>query len=100
MSTIGLRKVLDGDLVRRFQGLSAAGSGANSLTAAFKGGGDSQSLSAGLRTGAKTFANAVQGMNSVISLVNITESTLEGLGKVTDKLITITERATGSNVGQ
>jgi hypothetical protein len=74
--------------VRKFQGLATG----NSATT--KGASSNVTIASGLRVGAQTFARAVQGLNGVISYLNIGKSTLEGLMKITDKMLVLTESAT------
>ncbi|RMG40139.1 MAG: hypothetical protein D6719_11830, partial [Candidatus Dadabacteria bacterium] len=56
-------------------------------------GGTSVSLSDGLRIGARTFATAVQNLNSVVSFVNLSRSTLEDLGGLVDKMLSLADEA-------
>jgi len=98
MTVGGLRAGINGSLIERlsaYSGSAAAGPGQ-----AFSGGAATTGIKAGLRTGARAFSNAVQNLNNVISVVNISSNVLTELGEITDKLIDLTEKATKSNVGQ
>ena len=96
MSGISLTRAVDSRLISRFEGLSQ---GSNSAVQALSGDSSSNAIRDGLRLGARTYGTAVQGLNSLVSFVNLAQSSLEDLSKITDKLINITERATKSSVG-
>jgi hypothetical protein len=89
MGVTSLSEVINERLVLRFTGLASSGNG-NPITQ----GSSQTSISQGLRVGAQSFAQAVQGLNSAITFLNLGRDTLEKLTKVTDKLITLTEKAT------
>ncbi|RMG43623.1 MAG: hypothetical protein D6719_03505, partial [Candidatus Dadabacteria bacterium] len=91
MPRIGLTQVINSDFLNRFTGL-ARGSSTSSIKKALQGG-TSVSLSDGLRIGARTFATAVQNLNSVVSFVNLSRSTLEDLGGLVDKMISLADEA-------
>jgi hypothetical protein len=91
MSGIGLGSVVNADLINRFLGL-ASGTTAQAVTSALKG--NSTTISDGLRLGARQLGTAIQGLNAVISFVNVSHATLDNLGKLTDKMIDLAERAT------
>lgn len=87
MAISSLRNIVDGSFVRKFQGLASG----NSVTT---GGASSKiSIQTGLRVGAQTYAKAVQGLNGIISYLNLGKSTLEGLLDITDKMVTLTKTA-------
>ena len=89
-----------GNIIDRFRGL-ASGSGKTSLAAKIAGKSQpAAGLSESLRLGARTFSAALKNLNSVISVVNISQSTLEQLGEMTEKLVTLTQKATKSGIGQ
>lgn len=88
MAIASLNNVVNSKLLLRFTGLSGSG-GSNPISNS-----SSTSLSSGLRFGAQAFAQAVQGLNASISFLNITRGSLEELTKITDKLISLTEKAT------
>lgn len=92
---VGLNSIINESFVNRFTGLASEGQKANAL-----GGGQQASISSGLRRGAQTFATSTQVLNSAISFVNSSDSTLGSLEEITDDLITLAERATNPNVGQ
>ena len=98
MAIGSLRSVVNESLILCFQGV-AQGANPTSFGQSLRGGASKASLSDGLRTGARTYATAVQALNSVASLVNLSESTLQKLGKITDQLIDVTERSTKPGVG-
>ena len=96
MSQVGsLTSAVSDTLIRRFQGL-AASSATPSLTGSSA---SSNSLSNGLRAGARTYGTAVQALNSVVSLVNLSQSTLEKLGDITDKAILLANTAVRPGTG-
>lgn len=94
-----LRGVIDDTLINRFTGLAKGGTGA-SLANALTGRGDQTTIRDGLRTGARTFASAVQGLNAGISFLNVSRHTLTQLDEVTDKLLVVVEEATQSTTGK
>jgi len=98
MTVGGLRAGINGSLIERLSAYSGSTS-ANPLSA-LSGGASNSSIRSGLRTGARAFSNAVQNINNVISIVNISKDVLTELGGITDKLIDLTERASKANVGQ
>ena len=95
MARISLRGVIDDTLIRRFQGLASDAS--KSPTQALTGGGGGATIQTGLRVGARTFATAVQGLNTAITFFNTGKATLDGLGKITDKMISLAEKAGKAN---
>lgn len=101
MAEIGLRGIVDKTFVERFSALASSGSSSGSgLAQALRGGGSRVSISDGLRMGARIYATAVQNLNSTISIVNLSQDTLQKLGEITDRLITVTEQATKSSTGE
>ncbi len=97
MARISLDSIVDSKFLNRFVGLASGQSG--SVSSALRGGGDAVSIADGLRTGARLFSTSVQALNSVISVVGLTRSTLEELDGITDKLITVAKRASLSQTG-
>lgn len=93
MAIKGIRSVVNETFIKRFAAV-AAGDSSSNLAKAIRGGASTVSISEGLRLGARTFATAVQNLNSTIGVINISRDTLEKLGKITDKLISLTSRAT------
>ena len=97
MARISLNKVVTDTLVKRFQGLaSGGGSNEQSLAKALRGDSSEASIRSGLRTGAQTFAKAIQGLNLGITFFNTAKATLEDLDKITDKLIELAQRSSKS----
>jgi len=90
MASKGIGSILTESFVNRFVGLSQ---GSNTKVSAASSSSNA-SLSNGLRLGARLYGTAIQGLNSLISFINLSKSTLETLEKLTDKLINVTERAT------
>lgn len=95
MARISLRSIIDDSFVKRFQGL-ASGGNQNSLASALRGQSSQATISSGLRVGARTFATAVQGLNTAITFLNTSKATLQSLGKLTGKLSELAERASQS----
>ncbi|MBX7137485.1 MAG: hypothetical protein K1X83_05825 [Oligoflexia bacterium] len=102
MAKVSLDSVIDKSLINRFRGL-ASGSGssnaAKSVTAALSGKSGAVTIADGLRTGARTFASAVQNINSSIGLVNVSRAVLTNLGELTDKMLALAERASQNGTG-
>lgn len=96
MTVTSLRAVVDESFVLRFAGLAQSGSSNQSLAKALKGEGGGNKIETGLRFGARTFATAVQALNSGIAVLNISQSTLTGLGKLTDDMIALADEASQS----
>lgn len=99
MSRISLRGVLDESFLRRFAGLSQSSSGTSTAQALTGQGGGENQIASGLRFGARTFATAVSGLNTVITFLNVSQATLGSLEKLTDKLITLATEASLSTTG-
>lgn len=97
MAGFTLSSVIDKSFVLRLAGTAQKGTSASSLARALQGGASQTSLSSGLRFGAQTYATAIQGLNATISYMNISRGTLLELSQLTDKLITVTERAASSS---
>lgn len=95
MAPVSISTIITADYVERFKSLAGGSSG--SAPGAALGGAAKASLSDALRFGARTYTAAVQGLNSVISTLNLGEAQLHELGQITDKLIALTER---SKLGQ
>jgi flagellin-like hook-associated protein FlgL len=89
MAVTNLSSVVNSKFILRFAGLAGSGSSRNPLS-----GSSTTSISSGLRFGAQAFGQAVQGLNAGISFLNVTRGALEELTEITDKLITLTEKAT------
>ncbi|MCO6431989.1 MAG: hypothetical protein J5J00_14110 [Deltaproteobacteria bacterium] len=96
MARISLRSIINDDLINRFRGLASGGS-SNNLANALRGEASSPDIQSGLRTGARTFASAVQALNTGISFLNATGATLQQLGKLTDRMIALAEKASASS---
>jgi len=96
---ISLRGVLDDTLIKRFQGLAGSSSGGNSVANALKGGSSQASIASGLRVGARTFATAIQGLNTAVTFLNAGKSTLDVLDNLTDKMIKLADSASKASVG-
>ncbi|MBN8549853.1 MAG: hypothetical protein J0M12_11110 [Deltaproteobacteria bacterium] len=92
MSGIGLSKALNGDTLRRFASLAKQSQSASSSLRGPLG--QDQAITSGLRIGARTFSSALDGLNSAVSFVNLSEKALATLSDLTDKLIDVTRRAT------
>lgn len=97
MARISLRSVIDDTLIKRFQGLASTSSSSTGFSAASASQASSTSIESGLRVGARTFATAVQGLNTAITFLNTSKSSLEVLGGITDKMIDLAERASSSS---
>lgn len=96
---ISLSSVIDDRLIKRFQGVASSSSG-NSLAKALSGQGSSTaSIGTGLRLGARTFATAIQGLNTAITFLNTGKATLDVLGNITDKMITLADTASKGSTG-
>ena len=98
MSSIGLTTSTTQTLIGRFSSISSSSS-SDSLRKAIQGQSDSTSISATLRTGARTYATAIQGLNSLVAFTNLSETSLEKLGDMTDKMINLADRAAKSSTG-
>ncbi len=97
MTRISLPSIISERLVTRFQGVAA---GTSSSSNTLSGSASSAStLRDGLRLGARTYGTAVQGLNSLLSFVNLSQSTLKELSSITEKLITVAERAGQAGTG-
>lgn len=77
-------------------GLGSNTSTGSSIASALKGGGQSSAdkVSVGLRRGAGIYAKAIGNLNTVGAVLNTAQALMEDLGKITDKMIVIVERAT------
>jgi flagellin-like hook-associated protein FlgL len=92
-----LSSVINESFILRLKGLQGSSSSGGSLA---KGAGsDSVSLRQTLRFGAKTFATGVERLNYAISSVNIAQSGLDGLGKLTDDMLSLAEKAAKDTTG-
>jgi hypothetical protein len=98
MATPTISSVVNASFLNRLTGLASGASSSN--PAAALTGKSKVSISDGLRTGARAYGNAVQGLNSVISFLNLSKDALEKLDNLTDKLISLTERATKLSTSQ
>ncbi len=94
MTRISLGTAISESFVRRLQGMAQGGS--RSVGNLLSGTSSVSSIKDGLRLGARTYGTAVQGLNSLVSLVNISQTELGKIGGITDKLISIAERAAQS----
>lgn len=92
MAGFALSRVINGDFLRRFASLASSSQPASQALNGAPG--VQQSLGAGLRVGARTYSTALDGLNSAVSFVNLSEDTLKKLSRLTDKLIEVTQRAT------
>ncbi len=100
MAKAGLSSIIDKGFINSFVGLTKSKNSSADLAKALKGGSAADtSISDGLRLGARAFGNSVQNLNSLTNFVNISSSTLGEIGKITDRLIEITESATHSTTG-
>ncbi len=99
MSRISLDSVIDKTLINKFRGLASGNASSGQSIAKTLNGGGAVTIADGLRQGARTFATAVQNLNSTVSVVNVAKAVLEKLGDVTDKMILLTDRASRSGVG-
>lgn len=93
MAGISINSIIDRTFVERFQGLAKSQGSTGNLSRALSGG-NPVTISSGLRYGAQTYATAIQNLNSVVGVVNISKATLEDLLKITDKLIGLADKAT------
>lgn len=94
MTVKSVGSIIDASFIRSFQGLAGSGGPAIGANA-----GKSATISTGLRFGARTFATAIQNLNATIGVVNIADSTLKQLEKITDKMIDVVERGTSLTAG-
>jgi len=105
MAETSLRVVLDGNFLRGLGSLVGAGASSDpkkALDNSIPGLGASSrvNLRDSLRIGAQAFRTAIGLLNDAATFVNLSRSTLEDLGKLTDKLIDLTEQATKSGIGK
>ena len=102
MSGIGISSVINASFINSFRGLASSSSNSSrALAAALNGqSSSSTSISDGLRFGARTFSTAIQGLNTAISFVNLSQSTLKDLLKITDKAISLAQRACDSGASE
>ena len=94
MTGISLKRIINESFIQRFQGVAKKQSSGNNLASTLNGQSTKITVSQGLRQGAQTYANAIQGLNAIGSVVNLARFNLQELSEVTDKLISLTERAT------
>ena len=98
MSKVSLTDAINESFITRFRGLSAQqGSTSNYIP-----GGNANSttnISSGLRTGAKLMWNAIQNLNSVIAVLNISEDSLNKLEEITGEVIDLAKKATEAGSG-
>jgi hypothetical protein len=100
LAGISLNGVVTDSLIRRFQGVASGSTSGNSLANALTGkGSSSATISDGLRLGARTFATGVQALNTAITFLNTGKVTLDALGSITDKMITLAEGSAKSSSG-
>jgi len=98
-----LDSVLNGNFIKQ---IGAAGSGSPGSIKSFGSqpfGSEESSkvnFASSLRIGARTFANAIEGVNIAISYVNLGREVLSELLDVTDKLIAVTDKASRSGIGR
>ena len=97
MKGSGLKGVINADFLANLS--AAARSQSKQSANPLKSGASSVSLSGTLRIGAQTYSGAVASLNNTISVVNISQATLERLGTITDKMMTLAERASQRGVG-
>jgi hypothetical protein len=98
MSSVTLSQVVNESFINRFAGLAKSSSSSSSNPLKASSGGDT--ISTGLRYGARVFASAVQGINSAITVVNLSEAGLDRLDGLTDELIDVAKQATSASIGQ
>jgi len=103
MARTSLDSVLNGDFIKRIAAASGSGPGSIKSFGSQPFGSEESSkvnFASSLRIGARTFANAIEGVNIAISYVNLGREVLSELLDVTDKLITVTDKASRSGVGR
>ncbi len=91
MAIVSLSNVLDARYIKRLTGLASGGSSQSKSALSSS---SNATINQGLRYGARLYGTAVQGLNSLISFVNISKDTLGKLLSITDKMIDLTTRAT------
>lgn len=100
MARISLKQAINESFIQRFRGVAKQKSSGDNLAGALNGNNSEISVSQGLRQGARTYANAIQGLNAIGSVVNVARSNLTRLSELTSELMDVTERATRSTTGE
>jgi len=103
VARISLESVLNGSFIKQIGAAAQSGPGAiKGFSEQPFGSQDSGSINfaSSLRVGARTFSNAIQGVNLAISFLNVGQETLGELLGITEKLIEVTERATKNGIGR
>lgn len=95
MITDSLSKIIDSGFLKFFANAGSTQSESQKLSAALKGQSSQSSVSTSLRTGAQTYATAISALNNAISLVNVSQTTLSGLSRITGEMENLCERARG-----
>lgn len=95
MATVPISSVITKSFIQGFQNAASSGSkSSNPLQQS-----SAVSLSSSLRYGAQLYGSTIQNLNSAIGFLNISDSKLDTLLELTDKMITITETATKRGIG-
>lgn len=94
MTRISLSAVINESFINRFRGIAQDQRSDQSPLAT--GGSEAPTISEGLRVGARTFASAVQTLNSGIAVLNASEGSLQILSNITDEMLSLAEQASSS----
>jgi hypothetical protein len=94
MTRISLSAVINESFINRFRGIAADQRGSQSPLAT--GGAEAPTISEGLRVGARTFASAVQTLNSGIAVLNASDNSLKILGNTVEEMLTLADQASSS----
>lgn len=95
MTRISLSSVINESFINRFRGVAADQRSDQGPLAA--GGSSAPTISEGLRVGARTFASAVQTLNSGIAVLNASEGSLQILTNITEEMLSLAEQASSSS---
>ena len=97
MTITTVSSVVNSTFLQRIGAATSGSSGSSSLN----GPANAASVTlSGLSNGARVFTNALSGLNSLISFVNITRSDLEDFKKITTEMVSVVTKATKAGIGQ
>lgn len=90
---VSLSKVINKDFVTTIQKMSVKSTSATSSASS------STDWSSTLQSGARIYANSVSSLNSLISYLNVSKDTLNGLLDLTDGMLELAQRAKKTSLG-
>lgn len=94
MSSVGLRGVVTGSFLLSLGAAAPSARASSPLSSS-----STTSLSQSLRIGAQTYTAALEGLNSSIAYLNLSQAKLEQLHELTGKMVSLAEEASRASTG-